>query len=156
MSTSTIAALLVMGSMSLASAAPTRDERSERVGYNEKTRHDNAPKPAVGWVELASSTPAHNGREYIVVDATAGAFTMLRLDADKDRPFVQSVRVEYKDGTHRIVQLDQVLDQTKRRSAFVDLHGPREIESVVVVTDRHSKGSYAVLGMAERSNVASR
>lgn len=156
MSTSTIVALLVTGSMSLASATPIHDERSERVSYNEKTRHDSAPKAAEGWIELASATPAHNGREYIVVDATAGAFSVLRIDAAKDRPIVESVRVEYRNGTHRIVQLDQVLDQTKRRSAFVDLHGPHDIESVVVVTDRHSKGSYAVLGMAERSNVASR
>jgi hypothetical protein len=157
MSTPTIAALIVVvGSMSLVSAAPARDEHSERVRYNEKTHYDKTPKAGDGWVELASSTPASNGREYIVVNATAGTFTMLRIDADKDRPIVQSVRIEYRNGTHRIVQLDKVLDEKKRQSAFVDLHGPHEIESLVVVTDRDSRGSYAVLGMTEKVNVAGR
>ncbi len=152
-----VALLVVVGSTSYVSPAPVRAEPGERVRYNDKEHR--VPTPAAssdGWVELASATPASNGREYITIDANAGAFTSLRIDADAGRPFVDSLRIDYKDGTHRIVQLGERLDAKKRRSAVVDLRGAHEIDSLVVVSDRDSKGSYAILGMADKPPVASR
>jgi hypothetical protein len=151
------ALLIVLGSTSFVAAAPVRAEPGERVGYKDKGPRAATPAtPSDGWVELASATPASNGREYMVIDAGAGAFTSLRIDADAGRPFVDSLRIDFKDGTHRIVHLGEVLDAKKRPSAVVDLHGPHQIDSLVVISDRDSKGSYAILGMADKPAVASR
>ncbi len=150
-----VALLVVLGSTSYVSAAPVQNEPGERVRYKEKEHRAAAPAtPPDGWVELASATPASNGREYIEIDASAGAFISLRIDADTGRPFVDSLRINYKDGTHRIVQLGERLDPKKRGAGVVDLRGPHEIDSLVVVSDRDSKGSYAILGMADKPPIA--
>jgi len=148
MTTLTLAALFLVGSFSLVAAEPTREEHSGRVSYNEKAQ----PKPVTkteGWTELATPTPATHGREYIVVDGAAGVFTKLRIVASTGRPIVRSVRVDFRDGGHRTVQIDEVLDHARRPSASVDLRGAHEIESIVVVTDQDSRGSYQVLGTSE-------
>ncbi len=145
-------ALVVVGSISLAAAEPPPPEHSGRLSYSDKA----PPKPTGGWIELASSTPATNGREYVVISSTAGPFTMLRIVADKGRPIVRSVLIENHDGSHRLVRIDEVLDHVKRPSASIDLHGAQTIDSIVIVTDRDSRGSYQVLGTTEAPGVATR
>ena len=108
-----LTALVVVGSISLAAAEPPPPEHSGRLSYTDKA----PPKATSGWIELASSTPATNGREYVVISSTAGPFTMLRIVADTGRPIVRSVLVELHDGSHRLVRIDEVLDHAKRPSA---------------------------------------
>lgn len=138
--------LFVTGTASLLSAAPVREENAERVSYSGK--HDKARVQAPtepGWIELASETPASHGREFIEVDASAGALTQLRLTARSGRPGIQAVRVEYKDGSHRVFEVEKTLGAA-RGPAIVDLRGARTVIEVIVMTDRRSPGSYVLEG----------
>ncbi len=146
-----IALLRIVESVSLASP-PEHEERAERVSY--KGDKANAP-PADGWIELATPTPARNGREFIPVSADAGTFTMIRIEASSGRPIVRSVRVDYADGAHRFVQLDQVL-RTGAAPTLIDLHGAHELQRIIVVGDPDSRGSYRVLGTWLAPDVAKR
>jgi hypothetical protein len=108
-----------------------------------------------GWVELASPTPASHGREFISVDDHAGAIKELRLSAASGRPYVSSVRVDFKDGTRRTFAIDRVAASGKR-AIRVDLHGAKQIQQLIVVTDRTSPGAYLVEGRAGAVGLASR
>jgi hypothetical protein len=139
------------------SIAPTRDETTGRLSYN-----GDAPRPAVdaadhggGWVELASATPASHGREFIYVDADAGALTRLRLTAATGHPAIQAVRVEYVHGGAKTFPVGKTL-AAQRAPAEVDLRGPREIRQIVVISRPESSGSYIVQGLAGTTGVAMR
>jgi hypothetical protein len=141
------------------SAAPAREETTGRVSYNDRIKPPALPhadpEPTSGWIELASATPASHGREYIEVGANAGALTQLRLTAASGRPGIRAVRVEYKDGGQRTFEVEKVLG-ARRRAAYLDLHGARELSQVVVITDRSSPGSYILEGNAGDTGIASR
>ncbi len=146
--------LLVAGAASFVSAAPGREETTERVSYK-----DTKPKPKDAtrnddWVEIASPTPTSHGREYIQVGAGAGTFTRLRVEAAKGRPIVRSLRVDYKNGASRVYAIDKALG--KGRPAYVDLRCAHEIERIVVNADTASHGSYRVMGIGETEQVAGR
>jgi len=146
--------LLVAGAASFVSAAPGREENTERVSYK-----DTKPKPPDAtrnedWVEIASPTPTSHGREFIEVGAGAGTFTRLRVEATQGRPIVRNVRVDYKNGDSRVFTVDKLL--VKNRPAYVDLRGAHEIERIVVSADTDSHGKYRVLGIGETSQVAGR
>jgi hypothetical protein len=131
------------------SVAPTRNETTARLRYGES---DAAPKatdvePGDGWIELASATPASHGREFIALDTDTGALTRLRLSAATGRPGIQAVRVDYVHGGSRTFAIDKTLG-AKRAPAYVDLRGPREIRQIIVISDRDSRGSYVVQGLA--------
>ena len=138
------------------SVAPTKVESTERLRYgDDAAKAVEAPAEAVdGWVELASATPASHGREFITVDSDAGALTHLRLTAATGRTTIQSLRVDYVDGAHKVFPLGKTV--AKGRPASVDLRGPREVKQIVVVTDRASRGSYVVQGRAGATGVAMR
>jgi hypothetical protein len=140
--------VFLAGTASVVSAAPGRGETTARIGYNEKHGKQRGTPPATppsdaGWVELASATPASHGREFIWVGAGAGTFTQLRLTAASGRPTVRSVRVDYKDGSHKTFPIAKVLGG-KRRPTYLDLRGAREIRQVIVTTARTPPGSYIV------------
>jgi len=138
--------LFVTSTASLLSAAPVREENAERVSYSGKSAKPRVQAPAEpGWIELASETPASHGREFIEVDAGAGALTQLRLTARSGRPGIRAVRVEYKDGSHKVFEVDKSLGAA-RGPAIVDLRGARAVIQVIVVTDRTSPGSYVLEG----------
>ena len=131
------------------SVAPTRDESTGRLSYNDAAPKAAAadPAPSDGWVELASATPASHGREFISLDADTGALTRLRLSAASGRPGIQAVRVDYVHGGSKTFPIDKTLG-AKRAPAYVDLRGPREIRQIIVISDRDSRGSYVVQGLA--------
>lgn len=140
-----------------ASVAPTRQETTGRLRYT-----DAAPKAAVeatdpgdGWVELASATPASHGREFISIDAGTGALTQLRLTAATGRPAIDAVRVDYVGGGSKTFPVARTL-AAQRAPAFVDLRGPHEIRQIIVISDRDSRGSYVVQGLAGTTGVAMR
>lgn len=160
MKISAISAVLVAGSMSLVSAAPVDHESTARLSYSESAaraaKATHAAPHDDGWVELASATPASHGREYIMVGAAAGTFTRLRIDAASGRPTVWTVRVDFKNGARKIMRVGQTLDRRRKRSTILDLRGAHEIEKLVVITDRDSRGSYAVFAEGEPASVAAR
>lgn len=137
------------------SAAPGREETTARIGYgrdHSKPRQAQAGNP--GWVELASPTPASHGREYIMVSASAGTFSQIRLTASSGRPDIRSVRVDFQDGSRKVFEVRRVLD-ARRSPVYLDLRGPHEIKQIIVVTDRRSSGSYVLEGNTS-DDVASR
>jgi len=145
--------VLLAAVASFVSAAPVREETTRRISYNEHRR--DAPAPEVGWIELASATPASHGREFVMIGADAGAFTQLRITAASGRPEIHSVRVDYQDGSHKVFRVDRVLD-ARRRPAYLDLRGAHELKQLTVVTLRRSSGSYVVEGNTSDTSVASR
>jgi hypothetical protein len=121
-------------------AAPDREEISERVRYADEPRADPASSDAA-WVELASPTPARHGRVYLPL-APGARYTQLRLEAHAGRPRVQSVRLAFRDGEERVVRVARVL--ATERPAVIDLDGTRELDFVVVVTDPRGRATYTV------------
>jgi hypothetical protein len=147
--------LFLVTAAAAVSAAPAREETTERISYSGRAPAPTEPDadPAnVGWVELASATPASYGREFIEVGADAGALTQLRLTAASGRPRIREVRVAYKDGGRRVFEVDKVLG-AKQRPAYLDLHGAHELREIVVITDRRSQGSYLLEGNAGDTGV---
>jgi hypothetical protein len=151
-----LSAVLVAGAVSLVSAAPEKKESTERVSYTEKGKRDTpkASPDTEGWIELATPTPASHGREFIFVDEAVAPIEQLRITATANRPIVRSLRIEYRDGTQRVVRLDKVVDA--KHPAYVDLRGPKRIERVTVVSEGSSKATYALHGAPARSGVATR
>jgi hypothetical protein len=146
--------VVVVGAAPVVTATPTRKETTERISYSSKhaaVRSSDEP----GWVELASPTPASHGREFIEVAAGMGELTQLRIRAASGRPSIRALRVEYKDGGRRTFALDAVLGP-RRKSLTVDLRGAREIEQIVVYSDRDSRGSYILEGNIGETGIASR
>jgi hypothetical protein len=123
---------------------PDKQEAQERVSYTERESDEPAAKSA--WIELASPTPAKHGREFVMIDESTGPLTHLRIDVDRGRPLVRSVRIHYSDGKQRVVRIDRVLGGKTHTSALVDLRGARVVDHIVVITDRTSKGTYTVHG----------
>lgn len=145
----TLSALLLAGAVSAATAAPRDEERTGRVSYTKETK---APKS--DWVELATPTPAAHGRTFVTLDTEEVPFTILRIDAHKGHPVIKQVRVVFADGKQRIVKVGKRLD--RGRSAYVDLRGGKEIESIIVDTDHRTKGSYTIHGAPVRTAIATR
>jgi hypothetical protein len=152
---SALALMFLAGVGSLVSASPVREETTERVSYNERRARAIKPKADPGWIELASATPASHGREFVMIDADAGAFTQLRLTAASGRPGIRAVRVDYQDGSRRTFEIEKVLS-AKHRPVYVDLRGARDLRQVIVMTDRDSRGSYRLEGNTRASAVAGR
>jgi hypothetical protein len=141
-------------------AQPGPEETTARVRYGDDRAQPPSEKIATaasadGWVELASPTPASHGREFISVDDHAGAIKELRLSATSGRPYVSSVRVDFKDGTRRTFEIDRVAASGKR-AIRVDLHGAKQIQQLIVVTDRTSPGTYLVEASPAEAGLASR
>src|SRR5438128_437727 len=91
-------AVLVVGATSVATAQPKQQENSGRVSYSETEAASRDPKRDGEVVELATPTPANNGKEYIDVGEEAGRFSAVRLDAHDGRVIVRKIRIEYADG----------------------------------------------------------
>ena len=139
--------VFLVGAGSLVSASPAREETTERISYNHKTRARAQAQADIepGWVALASATPASNGREFIVLGADAGSFTRLRITAASGRPRVRAVRVDYQDGSQKTYAIGKILD-ARVRPVYVDLRGARELRQIIVFSDRASNGTYVVAG----------
>jgi hypothetical protein len=136
------------------------DEKTDRVTLRPKDSKDakdpkkDAPPTEDGWVELATPTPAKHGTEFISVDPSSGAFATLRLEATSGNVVVDRITVTFQDGTTKAFPRRQWLGP-KKPSMFVELGAAKAIQRIVVVTDRHPNGSYAIFG-APTSEVATR
>jgi hypothetical protein len=143
-----ISGLLLVVAAQVVSAEPTKEETAERVSYSGKKA--KPPAPTEDWVELATPTPAAHGREYITVD---GQYGQIKIEATKGRPLVRSVRIDYRNGKHKVVKLDRLLG--RGASTTIQIQGQHDITQIVVDTDWKSRGMYTVHG-ARPGDVATR
>jgi hypothetical protein len=146
--------VLLAGGTSIAVAQPSSAEDREttaRVTYNDRARRAAAPDD---WTVVATPTPASHAREYIEVDPDRGSLVRLRIEASSGRPIVRAVRLDYKNGKSRVVQLDRVLE--KGKPAYVDLAPGQRLERIVVTSEGSAKASYAIYGSTSTGGVATR
>jgi hypothetical protein len=151
--------MILVGTVSAATAQPKQEETSGRVSLSEKAADDprrGAPRAPSEWVELASPTPAKHGTEFIIVGEDAGGFGMLRVDAVKGAVAVKQVRVGFSDGKTKTYRVNKRLDAKRRRSLVVELPTTKEIEQVVIVTDRRGGGAYTLHGSGTGGVIATR
>ena len=154
-----IFATMLLVSVGAVTAEPVDRESTERHRLTDPPAVSRPAPDAEGWVELADPTPSKHGKEFIPVGATAGSFTRLRVDAHSGRLYVQTVRIDFQDGGRKIARVDTKLSargSKAKRSAYIDLGGPREIRQIVVITDRDVKGTYTVHASTESPSVAKR
>jgi hypothetical protein len=149
MKTSALFTLILVGAAATATAQPEPAEPSGRVSYtanNAATPRTDLPQ-AGDEVQLATSTPARNGTEFVVVGKESGAFSKLRLAAASGRVIVHKVRIFFDDGTTQTVQVDDVIG--RGHDATIELKGVKSIDHVTVSTEE-GHGSYVLYGTAAR------
>jgi hypothetical protein len=138
---------MLLATTGLVTAEPVDRESTERFRLKDQPAVSRPAPDAAGWVELADPTPSQHGKEFIPVGANAGTFTRVRVDAHSGRFFLQSVRVDFKDGSRKIKRVDARLSRKgpkNQRSVVIDFGYAREIKQVIVVTDRDTRGTYTV------------
>jgi hypothetical protein len=150
-------AMLLVGLVGSAMAEPRREETSGRVRLNDTAGDTNAPRAPSAWVELASSTPAKHGTQFILIGEDAGGFGKLRLDAVKGGAIpVKQIRVDFADGKTKVYRLNKRIGTKRHKSLYVDLPTTKEISQIVVVTDSRSRGEYALYGSGTGGAIATR
>jgi len=150
-------AMFLVGAPAIAAAQPKQEETSGRVSLNDNVdANDQRPRAPSEWVELASATPAKHGTEYIGVGKEAGGFGKLRIDAVKGAVPVKQVRVTFADGKQKTYKINKRIDTKRTKSVFIDLPTTQDLKQVVVVTDRQSRGEYALFGSGTGGVVANR
>ena len=149
-------AIVMLAGATAASAGPARDKDNARISYKDeaaKKAPDDAPRDGE-WVQLASPTPASHGTEFVVVGKEQGEFAQLRIDPSAGRVVVRRVKIYFDDGKQKIVDVDKVIDASRKNSATIALDSPRAIDRIVVSTETGTKGSYAIVGQAGASSTA--
>ena len=155
MRTTAVFAMILVGAATTATAQPKQEETSGRVSLND-TEAANEPRAPSDWVELASPTLAKHGSTFIIVGKEAGGFGKLRIDAEKGGIPVKQVRVNFSDGKSKVYRINKRIDAKRQKSLTVELPTTKEIDQIVVVTDRRSKGEYTVHGTGTGGVVANR
>lgn len=145
MRTITLCAVFAATVCSLGRAAAEDDkETTERVSYVDRQKADRPPPQDEGWIELADPSPASHRKVFILVDPSAGPYTRLKLSAATGRPQIRTVWIDFANGKRKVVHVRKVLD--KKRPAFVDLGGPRQLQRITVLTEGSKRETYAVHG----------
>ncbi|HUJ63386.1 MAG TPA: hypothetical protein VLX92_33035 [Kofleriaceae bacterium] len=139
-------AVVLVGATAVASAEPKQEGDNARVSY--RTDLPVQPAHADGaWMELATATPASHGTEYFDVGQDAGTFGQVRIELSKGTVELHRVRLDFADGTSKVVDVDKRLN-AHRRSAVIALRSPRPIAEIVVSTER-GPGSYEIFAQSE-------
>jgi hypothetical protein len=159
MNIKTLALALVLGSSSIAAAAPVvrdhRDAAPATVSVNASVHGQLAVRPAIyptvrpmplprpmpiSWVTLANDAQLY-GRTTIKVAPNARAFTRLQLRADDGRAKIDKVMITFGNGRTQIVNLDAKLSK-RDRAISIDLRGDsRNIDRIVLVGRTHGRGA---------------
>ena len=157
MSLKALIATLILGSSSVALAAPqVRDHRTPTpvvvtpkrpvvAGQFEAhfDRNDirpvrpiyTPPAPALTWVTLANDASI-NGRTQINVAKGTRAFTKLELRADGNgRASIDKVTIVYGNGQRQVVNLDARLTK-KSPSVLIDLAGEQRFITKIVLSGK--------------------
>ena len=141
--------VIVIAAGGAASAEPKQEETSGRVRLDEKqSKKADEPRQPGDWVELASPTPAKHGTEFVIVGKEAGAFAQLRIDPAKGKTIVRKLKVFFVDGGVKTVRMDKVVSQGKQ-PAVVQLGDAKTIDRIVITTETHTNGQYAIYGSSE-------
>lgn len=150
--------MILLGAASTATAQPKHEETSGRVSLSDSKAAEDAndPRAPSDWVELATPTPAKHGSTFILVGKDAGGFGKLRIDAVKGAVPVKQVRVSFTDGKSKAYRVNKRIDVKRQKSLTVDLPTTKEIDHIVVVTDRRAKGEYTVHGSGTGGVIANR
>lgn len=152
MNLKTILVSLVLGSSSIALAAPagpapagaptstTMVVRDHAAGTEYTQSWRGAPKPPVYRpVTLASGLRLGTGRAAITVGNQAGRFDTLQLTASAGKTFIKQIIVQFNNGQNQVVGLGKLLDGND--SLTIDLAGNhREIRKIVVTGNELSTG----------------
>jgi hypothetical protein len=165
MNLKTILVSLVLGSSSIALAAPAapaptsatvvvRDHaagteytvtdaqaaRPNAIDYKDGQGWRGMPKPPVYRpVTLASGMRLTSGRASIAVGSQAGKFDTLQLTASAGKTFIQQVVVQFNNGQNQVIGLRKTLDGND--SLTIDLAGNhRQIRKIVVTGNELSTG----------------
>ena len=150
-------AIVLVGGSTVAAAQPMPKEDTGRISYSEKKqaqRDRDAPRDGE-WVQLATPTPASHGTEFVVVGKDAGEFSQLRIDPSAGRVIVRRVKIYYDDGKQKIVDVDKIIDASRKNNALIDLDAPKAIDRVVITTEQ-GRGSYALFGAAGGAGAVAR
>ncbi|HEY5922963.1 MAG TPA: hypothetical protein VIV11_14890 [Kofleriaceae bacterium] len=155
MRSSALFTVIVVAAAGTATAEPKQEETSGRVSLNEKDVKKTEPRQPSDWVELATPTPAKHGTEFIIVGKDAGYFTKIRIDPAKGRTVVRRVKVFFEDGKVKTTWLDKAVSQG-RAPIVVELGNAKIIDRIVVTTETHTNGQYAIYGSSGGGVVGSR
>jgi hypothetical protein len=146
MSIKALVTVLVLGSSSIALAAPTADQAAYQV-----VEHRTLPPLGVGFLRHVVEKPAPmvlandthlSGRQLIKV-ATLRPFTKLELRASDGRTMIDRVLINFGNGRTRIVKLGGVV--SGKKTFTIDLPGDsRSIKSIVVVGSSKRRASIDV------------
>lgn len=148
MNLKTLLVSLVLGSSSIALAAPAAPaptsaaavvrEHAAGTEYTQSWR--GVPKPPVYRpVTLASDLRLSTGRASIAVGSQAGKFDTLQLSSSAGKTFIKQVVVQFNNGQNQVIGLGKTLDG--KDSLTIDLAGNhREIRKIVVTGNELSIG----------------
>ena len=149
--------LILVGAAGTAAAEPKQEESSGRVSLSDDGRRSGAAhRPASGWVELADPTTVKHGTTHVMVGKEAGTFGKLRIDAARGKVKVVRVKVHFQDGSSRTYRVGKRLSARGTKSTLVDLKTTKPIDRVLVTTERHTKGEFALYGSSSGGVVAGR
>lgn len=112
------------------------------IGYDRGI--DEAPRRGQlysDWVTLAEAYTAYGARQALPVDAPAGRFRVLRIQATRGRPFIHRVVLVYGDGSRRNFWVQRPLGY--RQGFALDIDG-REVRQVLVIAEPDPQASYAI------------
>ena len=141
MTTKLLLASLVLGSSTLAMAAPATQVTvtENAAGTTTVIRDHRGPViwhgPAYPTITLAADRTLINGRAVIDVGRQAGRFATLTVAADGGRTYVQRVVVKFADGERQVMNhVDRTLVGSD--ALILDLHGDRRAIASVAVFGR--------------------
>jgi len=146
MNLKTILVSLVLGSSSIALAAPAAPvpapaAQPNAIYYKDGQSWRGTPSPPIyRSVTLASDMRlGPNGRASIAVGGQAGRFNTLRLSAAAGKTFIRQVIVQFNNGQRQVVGLGKTLDG--HDALTIDLTGnQRGIRQIVVTGNELSTG----------------
>jgi len=150
---SIIASVLIVGSSSVALAAPSSDPCQTPapvvvapvrapVGYlpvHPPIRHE---------VTLGKENQRWFGNQTFQVGAYKGRFETLKLESDGGKSFIDSVKIKFADGRSQTIQLDKDLS-AQSPCLTIDLAGnyPRAIQSVTVRGANARRSAFSVVAV---------
>jgi hypothetical protein len=144
MNLKTILVSLVLGSSSIALAAPAAPApvaQPNAIYHPDAQGWRGIPSPPIyRSVTLASDMRlGFNGRASIAVGGQAGRFNTLRLSAAAGKTFIKQVIVQFNNGQSQVVGLGKMLDG--HDTLTIDLAGnQRGIRQIVVTGNELSNG----------------
>ncbi len=119
-----------------------RDHDRDRDRDRFRDRHDH-DQPAFRWVPIWRGYTAFRDREFIPV--RGGRWDRLRIEAERGRPVIYKIAVEFFDRTIRVFEVNATLVPGTARE--IDLPGrDRQIRRIIVFADPRSRGTYSIFG----------